>query len=137
MTNWIQKDSFSFSFNPAACQDCDGRCCRGSDGYVWLTMEELEALAEFRKMDLENFTNLYIRTADGKLALQQRKINGEYLCCFFDPFQERCTVYPHRPEQCRTYPFWEDFQDDYRSLLRECPGVAVRDDERNALCQNQ
>jgi Fe-S-cluster containining protein len=86
-------------------------------------MDELEALAAYRNMDLESFTNLYIRTADGKLALQQRKINGEYLCCFFDPFEERCKVYPLRPEQCRTYPFWEDFQDDFRALLNECPGV--------------
>lgn len=123
MSAWIQKDGYAFSFSPAACQECDGRCCRGSDGYVWLTMEELEALAADRKMDLESFTNLYIRTADGKLALQQRKINGEYLCCFFDPFKECCTVYDYRPRQCRTYPFWEDFQDDFRTLLRECPGV--------------
>lgn len=123
MTDLIHKEGYSFSFNQAACQECDGRCCRGSDGYVWLTMEELEALAAYRKLDLDSFTNLYIRTADGKLALQQRKINGEYLCCFFDPFQERCTVYNYRPRQCRTYPFWEDFQDDFRALLRECPGV--------------
>lgn len=124
-TTMISHDKYHYSFDPEACQECLGGCCRGSDGYVWLTMDEMVEIAEAKGIDLESFSNSYLRLVLGRLALQQRRINGEYLCCFFDPFQRKCTIYPERPEQCRTYPFWEQFRDDPRELLQECPGIRI------------
>ena len=85
----------------------------------------MEILANLKKMDLDRFTRLYVRAAEGRLALQERRMQGEYLCCFFDPVEVRCTVYAVRPEQCRTYPFWEPFRKDADKLQFECPGVSL------------
>lgn len=83
----------------------------------------MEDLAAAKKMDLDRFTQLYVRAAKGRLALQERRVQGEYLCCFFDPVEVCCTVYAVRPEQCRTYPFWEPFRKDADKLQFQCPGV--------------
>ena len=72
-----------------------------------------------------SFAKHYARRVQGKLSLQERVINGEHLCCFFDRIACCCTIYDNRPEQCRTFPFWERFKEDCRELLRECPGVST------------
>ncbi|NOX37052.1 MAG: YkgJ family cysteine cluster protein [Calditrichaeota bacterium] len=45
-------------------------------------------------------------------------------CIFFDG--QGCQIYPVRPLQCRTYPFWpEHLKSAYRwkMVARQCPGV--------------
>ena len=46
---------------------------------------------------------MHTRKALGRVTLRERA-NGE--CVFWDR-QAGCTVYPARPAQCRTWPFWE------------------------------
>lgn len=119
------RDDYPYTFDQKACRSCRGTCCRGSGGYVWVTMEEMERIAAAREMDLATFSNIYMRTVQGKLALQERRINGEHLCCFFDPIDGMCSIYPDRPEQCRTYPFWEIYRDYPDRVRKACPGVTV------------
>lgn len=114
---------FPFTFNPAACETCRGECCRWG-GYVWVTEEEIQAMADLMNMELEAFANEYVKAAYGKLSLQERLRDGEYHCCMFDPFNNRCQVYQARPEQCRTFPFWDAYRENYQLLLEICPGVS-------------
>ena len=46
---------------------------------------------------------MYTRKAQGRVTLRERA-NGD--CVFWDR-KAGCTVYPARPAQCRTWPFWE------------------------------
>jgi hypothetical protein len=117
--------SFPFKFDSTACAACGGRCCRGTGGYVWVSWAELEAMAVARGMNAGLFAKEYARRVQGKLSLQERVINGEHFCCFFDRIACCCTIYDNRPEQCRTFPFWERYQEDCRELLRECPGISL------------
>jgi len=118
---------FPYDFDGAACAACGGRCCRGAGGYVWVSREELEAMADARGMNAGLFAKQYARRAQGRLSLQERVIGGEHFCCFFDRAGRRCLIYEHRPEQCRTFPFWERFKADQQELLRECPGVRLKE----------
>jgi len=120
------QNSFPFDFNKNACKTCDGKCCRGFAGYVWINMKELEIMAGIRKMDAASFSKQYIRQVQGRLSLQERFINGEHFCCFFDITNCQCTIYQSRPNQCRTYPFWNQFKKDPQKLLVECPGVTLK-----------
>jgi len=36
------------------CATC-GNCCTGSDGFVWVTEEEIAAIAGFLRLDLDSF----------------------------------------------------------------------------------
>jgi Fe-S-cluster containining protein len=108
-------DGLSFT-----CTRC-GHCCTGEPGFVWVTDEEVEAIAAFRKEPVEEFAALYTRTARGRRTLKE-KANGD--CVFFDR-DKGCTVYPVRPPQCRTWPFWEsnvETPEAWEQTKAVCPG---------------
>ena len=102
------------------CTRC-GKCCTGEPGYVWVTDEELEAIAKFLGQPLRQVRELYSRRARGRRSLRERA-NGE--CVFWDR-EKGCTIYPVRPPQCRTWPFWESnvaTPEDWERTCRVCPG---------------
>jgi Fe-S-cluster containining protein len=111
---WYQ-DGLRFS-----CTRC-GHCCTGEPGNVWVTDEELAAIAAHRGETLEEVRSLYTRwTARGRTL--REKTNGD--CVFYDR-QEGCTVYPVRPPQCRTWPFWDSnvaTPADWERTCKVCPG---------------
>jgi len=121
------QNNFPYNFNSNACKSCRGKCCRGFGGYVWISMEELEIMAVSKNMAAALFAKQYVRQVQGKFALQERVINGEHFCCFFDQFICQCTIYKSRPKQCRTFPFWNHFKKEPQKLFFECPGVMVKE----------
>ncbi|MDZ7843329.1 MAG: YkgJ family cysteine cluster protein [Anaerolineales bacterium] len=120
-------NGFPFLFDRQACETCGGQCCRGGAGYIWITIEELEAMAAARKMLPGQFARKYVRLVGGKLSLQEREGPGERVCVLFDISSGHCSVYQSRPRQCRTFPFWEHFREKPQDALRECPGVIIKD----------
>jgi Fe-S-cluster containining protein len=117
---------YPFTFDQSACEKCRGACCRWG-GYVWVTEEDIQAMADLMNVDLEAFAEEYLRAAYGRLSLQERLRDGEYQCALFDPFTGSCLVYQARPEQCRTFPYWEAYRENCQDLLGICPGVAVKE----------
>ncbi len=71
-------ESFPYRFDSKKCKACNGRCCRGFGGYVWISMEELEKMACHRKMDIALFSRQYVRKIQDKLSLIEFVINGEH-----------------------------------------------------------
>lgn len=86
-------------------------------------------MAGLMKIDLEAFAREYVKAAYGRLSLQERLRDGEHHCCLFDPFNNRCLVYEVRPEQCRTFPFWDAYREKFQQLLKFCPGVSPKDEK--------
>ena len=83
------------------CTMC-GKCCTRAPGNVWINDDELKALAEFLRESVEIVTETYTRVAHRGRTLRE-KGNGD--CVFYDK-DAGCTIYPVRPAQCRTWPFW-------------------------------
>ncbi|HET6576471.1 MAG TPA: YkgJ family cysteine cluster protein [Fimbriiglobus sp.] len=103
-----------------ACTQC-GKCCTGEPGFVWVTDEEVQAIAKSRGEPLREFVPLYTREARGRRTLRE-KANGE--CIFYDK-DKGCTVYRVRPRQCRTWPFWEsnvESPETWQRTMEVCPG---------------
>src|SRR6516165_2359859 len=84
------------------CTRC-GHCCTGAPGYVWVNDEEIAAIAGHRGDDVDEFRTMHVRQVGSRQSLRE-KANGD--CIFYDKYQG-CTIYPVRPKQCRTWPFWE------------------------------
>ena len=103
------------------CTQC-GHCCTGEPGYVWVDDADLVAIAEHRGETIDQVRGLYTRwTARGRTL--REKANGD--CVFYDK-DAGCTVYPARPPQCRTWPFWESNVADaeaWRTTCEVCPGA--------------
>jgi Fe-S-cluster containining protein len=103
------------------CTRC-GACCTGEPGFVWIDDEELAALAEFRGETITEVTALYTRLSFRGRTLRE-KANGD---CVFCDRQEGCLVYPVRPRQCRTWPFWESnvkTPERWEHTCSLCPGA--------------
>jgi Fe-S-cluster containining protein len=104
------------------CTRC-GNCCTGAPGFVWVNDDEVRALAAFRGEPVEEVVGLYTRREGGTRRSLKEKANGD--CVFYDR-QKGCTVYPVRPRQCRTWPFWECNTQSpaaWVEAARSCPGM--------------
>lgn len=102
------------------CTQC-GNCCTGAPGYVWVSVEELERLAEHTGHSVEQFAQRYVRQVGRRYSLVERP-NGD--CVFWDR-SAGCTVYAARPTQCRTWPFWSEnieTPQDWDDVRQTCPG---------------
>jgi Fe-S-cluster containining protein len=107
------------------CTRC-GHCCTGAPGFVWVNEEEVAAIAEHRGERPAEAAARFTRQVGSRISLRERA-NGE--CVFWDR-QAGCTIYPVRPRQCRTWPFWETnvhSPDTWRQVCEICPGAGQGD----------
>lgn len=123
------------------CTQC-GNCCTGMPGHVWVGDEDVQRIAEYLDKPVGEIRLLRTRPARGRVSLTEYA-NGD--CTFFDPHKRRCTIYPVRPEQCRTWPFWQSNlvdEDAWSRAERVCPGagtgnfIALEEIERRAADPN-
>jgi len=101
-----------------SCTEC-GDCCR-VEGHVWVDALEIDALARHLGLTLNAFGRSFLRRVGDRLSLVE-KANRD---CIF--WENGCTVYPVRPRQCRTFPFWPDNVADsagWQSAAEECEGI--------------
>lgn len=103
------------------CQECGG-CCTGAPGYVWVSEDEIECLADRFGLTKEDFEAKFVREIGTRKSLIEF-INGD--CVFYDRFHTNCKIYRDRPVQCRTWPFWDcNLKDEaaWENASRGCKG---------------
>lgn len=111
------RDGLSFT-----CTRC-GACCTGAPGYVWVNADEVEQIADYRGEMDEAVRLKFVRLVGTALSLTERP-NGD--CIFYDREGKGCTIYPVRPRQCRTWPFWQSnlrAKDQWEETCKICPGA--------------
>jgi Fe-S-cluster containining protein len=110
------KDGLSFK-----CTGC-GQCCTGAPGFVWVEPQEIAQMAAHLNLSFEEFSSQYVRKVDDRLSLIEDSIN--YDCVFLQ--NNRCTIYPVRPKQCRTFPWWPSMlrtRKDWEDAAAFCEGI--------------
>ena len=112
-----------FHFSCTAC----GNCCEG-EGRVYFTDQDLENIYSHLSLDDENKKALY------KKLIQKRSqgyhVHDNSGPCYFLDSNKRCKIYPVRPLQCRSFPFWPSIfasQADLAETQAECPGMQKQD----------
>lgn len=107
------------------CVQCHA-CCRHDPGYVFLSQRDLNRLARGTDLDEASFKEKYTRVVDfgfvKRLSLTEKK---NYDCIFWKE-GIGCSVYEHRPLQCRAFPFWEANlvdKETWDATGQSCPGV--------------
>ncbi len=101
-----------------ACTRC-GACCKG-EGFVWVDEREVSELADSMRLSVDDFGRRFLRQVGSRLAL----IDGPDGACIF--WDDGCRVYPARPTQCRTFPFWRQnlvTEGSWQQVAQESPGV--------------
>lgn len=104
------------------CTEC-GKCCQGFPGYVWLSKEETEAIASYLNLDIQDFIQQYTTKESKGISLKELE-NDNYKCIFLKG--NHCSIYPHRPKQCRTFPWWPQnlqSRENWEKLHSYCEGI--------------
>lgn len=117
---WYQK-GLQFS-----CTQC-GNCCTGAPGVVWVSDEELREIAGYLNKSIGEIRLMHTRLVGAKVSLKEYA-NGD--CTFFDGRTRRCKVYPVRPIQCQTWPFWPSnlaTEERWEQVQQVCPGSSQGD----------
>jgi len=102
------------------CTRC-GKCCHDREvpTYVFLEQDDLRRLAEFLDIAIAEVIEHYCDESDDGLVLKARPGT-----CLFYKSKIGCVVYPARPLQCRTWPFWPSNlrRELWQKAARFCPG---------------
>lgn len=106
------------------CTGC-GKCCTGAPGYVWVSEEEVAAMAKALNLPVESFKKKYLRQRYNRYALIEKKsLDGQYDCIFLEG--RKCTLYEARPKQCRTFPWWKqnlNSEESWKLAAKDCEGI--------------
>ena len=108
------------------CTEC-GKCCTGSPGYVWVSEEEMCAMAAVLKISVDQFKRKYTRQKFNRYALIEKKSltnAGDFDCIFLK--DKKCQIYQARPSQCRTFPWWQEnlnSEESWKLAKNECEGI--------------
>jgi hypothetical protein len=108
------------------CTQC-GDCCTGAPGVVWVNEEEIRQIAEHLGTSIGALRLDHTRLVGKQVSLKEFA-NGD--CTFLDPETRKCKIYPVRPRQCRTWPFWNsnlESPETWRDVQRVCPGAGKGD----------
>ena len=123
MSTIIKKDGFGYKFDVNACFTCQGRCCTGESGYIYVTKVEIENISKLLRLDIKDFMQQYLFKKGYKYSLKENQFGDNYECIFYDREANGCKVYDARPLQCKTFPFWDYYKSRVDELKIECPGV--------------
>lgn len=104
-----------------ACRRC-GTCCTGDPGVVRVNACEITDMAAYLGMP----TSQIVATClcpwkNGHRVREDR--DGR---CLF--FEDGCRIYPVRPSQCQTFPFWFDnlrSEARWQKISSQCPGIGT------------
>jgi hypothetical protein len=105
---------------------------------VWFEDAEASAIAEYLGVSDTEFRWSYARWEAGRWTLEEVKRNGQYDCVFLKRDTKTgkagCSIYPVRPAQCRTWPFWDSnlrSPRDWQRSMSKCPGMKPPDQPGN------
>jgi Fe-S-cluster containining protein len=108
------------------CRRC-GRCCAGpEEGYVWVTGDEIVAMAKAIDETPGDFRNKYTRNVGSRISLRE---DAKKDCVFLARDEQGlslCRLYECRPMQCRTWPFWPGnlaTAENWCHAQQRCPGI--------------
>jgi hypothetical protein len=102
------------------CQPGCSNCCK-SGGVVFIAADDVTGISKFLKISEAEFLKKYTRRDGKKIYLIDQKISD---CIFLK--DDKCSIYPVRPLQCKTFPFWPQNVKSakrWEIVMQECPGI--------------
>ncbi len=120
----LEDKNYPYRFDSSACSSCAGNCCIGEQGYIWISVDEIEILAKHLKLSTNEVISKYITKYGYRFSLNEIELSeNNFACVFFDLTKKQCSIYEARPLQCRTFPFWEYFKENVNEVKEECPAI--------------
>ncbi len=85
-------------------------------------------IVQYLGIPVEQFVDEYLKQVGKRLSLREKSKKENYDCIFLERTFDgaKCKIYPVRPKQCRTWPFWKmniETVDDWLQANKRCPGI--------------
>lgn len=103
------------------CRRC-GRCCCGAPGVIRVTMRNILRIAAYLSKTPAEIVETCVYSYEMNYSIREREDGS---CLFYD---SGCRIYPVRPLQCRTFPFWFNnlrSEKRWERIKAECPGIGI------------
>ena len=123
---------------PFECTSC-GKCCQ-TKGSVWMSPQDVRQASDWLQMEESTFISRYAShtldptrtnqltttttattatstatTTNSNTSPWVRLRNNSQEHCIFLTIDKKCQIYPVRPIQCKTYPFWTNVMSSKQS----------------------
>jgi len=114
------------------CTQCSQCCYGGKYAYVRANDDEIKAIVDYLQIDKNQFTEKYlIKLVDHGYGIKMKtsqtaRLTGKKGHCMLLNNKGKCSVYPVRPIQCRTYPFWPEIlssEQYWNDEVTRCEGI--------------
>ena len=108
------------------CQGCGGCCSGPGEGYIWVTRQEIEIIADYLKVTVGRLRQEYLRRVGLRTSLIEHQTTKDCIFLQDDAGQRKCAIYPVRPSQCRSWPFWPENLTNagaWNRAAQKCPGI--------------
>jgi hypothetical protein len=108
------------------CLQC-GRCCSGpAEGYIWVSRPEIRLIAHHLNMPVGKLKKEFLKRVGLRMTIIEDMHSRD--CVFLRQSDKGkvCMIYPVRPRQCRSWPFWPGnltAPDSWNTAAHKCPGV--------------
>jgi len=108
------------------CLKC-GCCCSGpAEGYIWVRKPEIQLIAKHLNISADQLKKKYLIRAGFRLSIKEDPHTHD--CVFLRKTAQGkgCTIYPVRPAQCRSWPFWPmnlAGPNTWNEAASRCPGI--------------
>jgi Fe-S-cluster containining protein len=88
------------------CMECGGCCAGPGEVYIWVTRPEIEIIADFLKIPAGELRRRFLKRYGLRISIIEHSSTKD--CIFLQEIDggKRCVIYPVRPSQCRSWPFW-------------------------------
>jgi Fe-S-cluster containining protein len=108
------------------CREC-GRCCSGpGEGYIWAVQPELEWIAQYLGITMDELRQRYLRRVGARTSIVEDALTKDCIFLRKSDGKKQCAIYPVRPSQCRTWPFWPENLASFHAwnvTAGHCPGM--------------
>jgi len=117
------------------CAACGGCCAGPGEGYIWVVRPEIELIARHLNMTQNEVQRRFLRRVGPRTSIVEHGVTKD--CIFLRDVggTKQCAIYPVRPSQCRSWPFWPENllgPEAWGRAAMRCPGI---DRGRHYSCQ--
>ena len=93
---------------------------------MWICRYEIEMLADYLHIHADEVRRKYLCRHGLRSSIREQPQTKD--CVFLVPTAtgRGCAIYPVRPNQCRTWPFWSSNLvsiDQWNFAAQKCPGI--------------
>ncbi len=108
------------------CMQCGGCCSGPGEGFIWVSRPEVEIIADFLEISPGEFRRRYLRRIGLRSSIIEHDLTKD--CIFLENSGGRrtCCIYPVRPSQCRSWPFWPvnlAGEKAWNTAAKKCSGI--------------